>query len=65
MASAEVVVSTVKELKNVPQLDRYDENLCADIQKKLDQKLREKEMSISEKALFVSFLLEEKVFNKK
>ncbi len=36
------------------ELDRYDENLCADIQKRLDSKLKERNMSISEKSIFVN-----------
>ncbi len=52
--SAEIVVSTLKDLTGKPELDRYDETLCADIQKRLDSKLRERNMSISEKSIFVS-----------
>ena len=55
--SAEIVVSTLKDLSDKPELNRYDENLCADIQKRLDSKLRERNMSISEKSLFVGFFL--------
>jgi hypothetical protein len=51
--SAEIVVSTLKDLTGKPELDRYDETLCADIQKRLDSKLRERNMSISEKSIFV------------
>lgn len=54
--SAEIVVSTLKDLTGKPELDRYDETLCADIQKRLDSKLRERNMSISEKSIFVGLL---------
>lgn len=53
MASAQVIVNTVKEIPNSQELNRYDESVCADIQKRLDSKLREKDLSIAEKALFV------------
>lgn len=56
MASAEVVVSALKDLQQRKELDRYDENLCADIQKRLETKLRERNMSISEKSIFVKTL---------
>jgi hypothetical protein len=55
MSSAEVVVSALRDLSQKPELSRYDENLCADIQRRLDTKLRERDMSIQEKAIFVSW----------
>ena len=54
MASAEIVVNALKDIKDKKELDRYDENLCIDIQKRLDGKLKEENMSISEKSIFVS-----------
>lgn len=54
MASAEIVVDALKDVRNKPELDRYDEKLCLDIQQKLDATLKEKNMSISEKSIFVS-----------
>ena len=53
--SAEIVVSTLKDFSGKPELDRYDETLCAEIQKRLDAKLKERDMSISEKSIFVSY----------
>ena len=55
--SAELIVSSLKELAGRKELDRYDANLCLDIRKKLDSKLNENGMSISEKSLFVSTFL--------
>lgn len=52
--SAELVVTALRDLSNNKELDRYDENLCADIQKRLDSKLKERNMSISEKSIFVN-----------
>lgn len=54
MASAEMVVDALRDIKDKKELDRYDENLCMDIQKRLDGKLKEQNMSISEKSIFVS-----------
>jgi hypothetical protein len=54
MASAEIVVNALKDIRGKPELDRYDENLCLDIQERLDASLKEKGMSISEKSIFVS-----------
>jgi hypothetical protein len=51
--SAEIVVSALKDLSNRKDLDRYDENLCVDIHKRLDSKLKEKNMSVAEKTVFV------------
>ena len=51
--SAELVVTALRDLSNNKELDRYDENLCTDIQKRLDSKLKERNMSISEKSIFV------------
>lgn len=55
MSSAEIVVNALKDVRNKPELDRYDENLCLDIQQKLDASLKEQNMSISEKSIFVSY----------
>ena len=55
MASAEIVVNALKDIRGKPELDRYDENLCLDIQERLDASLKEKGMSISEKSIFVSW----------
>jgi hypothetical protein len=52
--SAELVVTALRDLSNNKELDRYDENLCTDIQKRLDSKLKERNMSISEKSIFVN-----------
>jgi hypothetical protein len=49
--SAEIVVNALRDIKDKKELDRYDENLCIDIQKRLDSKLQD--MSISEKSVFV------------
>ena len=51
--SAEIVVSALKDLSGRNDLDRYDENLCIDIHKRLDAKLRENNMSVTEKTIFV------------
>ncbi len=53
MASAELVVKSLKDLSSKPELNRYDASLCADIQKRLDSSLKEKNLSVSEKAIFV------------
>lgn len=53
MASAEIVVNALKDIKDNKDLDRYDEKLCMDIQQRLDGKLKENNMSISEKSIFV------------
>jgi hypothetical protein len=53
MASAQVVVSALKDLKNSQEVDRYNESLCNEIQSRLDSKLNEKNLSIADKALFV------------
>lgn len=53
MASAEIVVSALKDLSNNKEFDRYDETLCVDIQRRLDSKLKEKNLGIGEKAIFV------------
>ena len=53
MASAEIVVNALRDIKDKKELDRYDESLCRDIQQRLDSKLKENNMSISEKSIFV------------
>ena len=69
--SAEIVVNALKDLASRKDLDRYDPALCADIHKRLESKLAEKNYSITEKTVFVnktkklisySFLL--KAFNR-
>jgi hypothetical protein len=52
--SAELIVTALKDLSKNPELSRYDENVCADIKKRLDAKLDEKDFSVSQKAKFVS-----------
>ena len=52
MANAELVVNALKDLSNKKELSRYDENVCLDIHKRLDAKLNEKNLSISEKSQF-------------
>ena len=54
MSSAELVISALRDIKDKKELDRYDENLCADIQKRLEGKIKEQNMSISEKTVFVN-----------
>jgi hypothetical protein len=51
--SAEIVVSALKDLTNRKDLDKYDENLCLDIHKRLDAKIKENNMSVTEKTVFV------------
>ena len=53
--SAEIVVSSLKDLAGKPELDRYDSGVCSDIYKRLDSKLKEADMSISEKSIFVIY----------
>jgi len=53
MASAEIVVNALRDIKDNKELNRYDESLCRDIQQRLDSKLKENNMSISEKSIFV------------
>jgi hypothetical protein len=53
MASPDVIVSVLKDLYKKPELSRYDESLCADIQKRLDAKLDERNLSVTEKTKFV------------
>ena len=54
MASADLIVNTLKDLSAKPGLDRYDASLCADIQKRMDTRLREKNLSVTEKTVFVN-----------
>lgn len=54
MSSAELVVNTLKDLQGREEFNRYDDNLCADIKKRLEAKLSEKNLGIKEKAIFVS-----------
>lgn len=54
MTSAELVINTLKDLRGREEYNRYDENLCADIKKRLDGKLNEKNLGITEKTIFVS-----------
>ena len=56
MASAELVVNALKDLSSKPELDRYDASLCSDIQKRMDSSLKEKNLSVSEKTIFVRFI---------
>lgn len=56
MSSAEVVVNALKDLRGREDLNRYDESLCADIKKRIEGKLSESNMSITEKTIFVSRL---------
>ena len=56
MASAELVVKSLKDLSSKPELNRYDASLCADIQQRLDSSLKEKNLSVTEKAVFVRIL---------
>jgi hypothetical protein len=56
MASAELVVNALKDLSSKPELNRYDASLCADIQKRMDSSLKEKNLSVSEKTIFVRLL---------
>lgn len=56
MASADLIVSSLKDLSKNKELDRYDANLCADISKRLEAKLNESNLSVSEKAKFVRFI---------
>ena len=53
MASASVVVSALKDIKNSQEVDRYNESLCRDIQQRLESKLNEENLSIADKAIFV------------
>lgn len=53
MTSAELVINTLKDLRGREEYNRYDENLCADIKKRLDGKLSEKNLGITEKTIFV------------
>ena len=53
MTSAELVINTLKDLRGREEYNRYDENLCADIKKRLDGKLNEKNLGITEKTIFV------------
>jgi hypothetical protein len=57
MSSAQVVVNALKDVVNRKDLDRYDENLCADIQQRLDSKLKESNMTVSERTIFVRSLI--------
>jgi len=52
MASPDVIIKAVNETSNNQDLSRYDENVCLAIQKKLDSNLKEKDLSISERAVF-------------
>lgn len=54
MATPELIIKAVNETANNQDLSRYDENVCSDIHRKLDSKLKEQELSIADKALFVS-----------
>ena len=53
MASAQVVVSALKDLKG-PEVDRYNESLCVEIQQRLDSKLSD--LSMPDRTKFVSLL---------
>ena len=55
MASADVIVSALRDMPKNAALDRYDESVCNDIKDRLDSKL--KDLSITERALFVSVFL--------
>ena len=57
MASASVVVSALKDIKNSQEVDRYNESLCRDIQQRLESKLNEQNLSIADKAIFVKIKL--------
>ena len=66
MASADVIVNSLKELAGNKELDRYDDNLCNEIKSKLDQSLKDNEIVGHERALFVSaFQLNKKYLYKK
>ena len=55
MASAEFIISALKDTIGNPQFDRYDADLCSDIQKKMDSKQIENGWTIAEKTRFVIF----------
>jgi hypothetical protein len=65
MSSAQVVVNALKDVVNRKDLDRYDENLCADIHQRLDSKLRESNMTVGERTVFVRCftIFDAKLFN--
>ena len=51
---ANLVVEALKDLSSNKELDRYDASLCADIQKRMDSQIKEKNMSVTEKTVFVN-----------
>ena len=54
MASPDLIFKAVNETANNQDLSRYDQNVCLDIHRKLDGKLKEQDLSIAEKSVFVN-----------
>lgn len=57
MTSADLIVSSLSEIKNNEKLDHYDSDLCADIHSKIDSSLRSNGYSLADREKFVSSLV--------
>ena len=55
MASADLIINTLKDVANnkSKEFEAYNEDLCNNIKQRIDSKLREQNLSIEERSIFV------------
>lgn len=58
MASADLIINTLQDVANnkSKEFEAYNEELCNNIKQRIDTKLREQNLSISDRALFVNII---------
>lgn len=50
--SASLIVNSINDLSNVKELDRYDDQVCSALKKKLDESLKENDLSLGDRIDF-------------